>query len=52
MKLGIELEEVQPFHVQPLMHKAGNEFIRTRIGQQAIHLLAQRCGFVEGIFFC
>jgi len=51
MKLGVELEEVQPLHVKPLMHKAGNELIRTRIGQQAAHLLAQSCGYVQGILF-
>ena len=51
MKLGIELEEVQPLHVQPLMHKAGNKLIGTRIGQQAAHLLAQSCGFVQGVLF-
>ena len=51
MKLGIELEEVQPLHVQPLMYKAGNELIGTRIVQQAAHLLAQSCGFVQGVLF-
>ena len=32
MELSIELKEVQSLHVQPLMHKAGNELIGTRIG--------------------
>ena len=32
VQLGIELEEVQSLHVQPLMHEAGNELIGTRIG--------------------
>ena len=51
MQLGIELEEVQSLHVQPLMHEAGNELIGTRIGQEAAHLSAQRCGFAQGILF-
>ena len=49
MQLSIELEKVQSLHVQPLMHKAGNELIRTLIGQQAAHLLAQHCRLVQGI---
>ena len=49
MQLSIELEKVQSLHVQPLMHKAGNELIGTLIGQQAAHLLPQFCGLVQGI---
>ena len=41
--VGIELKEIEALHVQPLVHKAGDELIGTWISDQAIDLL--RAGF-------
>ncbi len=38
MSLDIKLEEIQSFHVQPLMSEAGNEVMRSRVLNQAVHL--------------
>ena len=38
MSGDIELEEIQSLHVQPLMSETGNEVVRSRVVNQAIHL--------------
>ena len=36
---GIELKEIEALHVEPLVHKARDEFIGAGVGDESIHLL-------------
>ena len=51
VQFGIELEEVQSLHMQPLMDKAGHEFLGSGIGNHAVHFRTQSGGVTQFIPF-
>ena len=49
VQLGIELEEVQPFHMQPLVNKSGHKILGAWIGNHAVYLLPENFGLTQFI---
>ena len=45
--LGVELEEFEAVHAEPLMHKAADKFVRLVAGDHAIHLAREHLGLRE-----
>ena len=44
---GVELEEVESLHVEPLVEEAGDKFVGTRIGNKSIDLTPESVRIAE-----
>ena len=51
MQVHVELKELEPLQVEPLMHEAGDKLIRTWIFDQPSCLLTENIRLVQFVLF-